>query len=111
MNIWPSGPTLSEQTQAERQLAKVVKEIDNIVSAITQGMFHLSMKAKMDGLEAERASLEAKLAALPRQEPIAIHPGLADIYARKIGDLVSALNEENTRSEAADLLRGLIEKI
>lgn len=103
--------TLSEQTQAERQLAKVVKEIDNIVTAITQGMFHHSMKAKMDGLEVERASVEAKLAALPRQEPIAIHPGLADIYARKIGDLVSALNAEDTRAEAADILRGLIEKI
>lgn len=68
---------LSDQTQAERQLAKVVKEIDNIVIAITQGMFHASMKAKMDGLEAQRASLEAKLAALPQTEPIAIHPGLA----------------------------------
>ena len=111
MNIWPSGPTLSEQTQAERQLAKVVKEIDNIVTAITQGMFHPSMKAKMDGLEAERASLEAKLAALPQTEPIAIHPGLAEIYARKVADLVSAMNEEDTRAEAADLLRGLIDKI
>jgi len=102
---------LSEQTQAERQLAKVVKEIDNIVAAITQGMFHPSMKAKMDGLEAERSSLEAKLAALPQAEPIAIHPGLADIYAWKVADLVSALNEEGTRAEAADLLRGLIDKI
>jgi site-specific DNA recombinase len=102
---------LSEQTQAEQHLAKVVKEIDNIVTAITQGMFHPSMKAKMDGLEAQRASLEAKLAALPQQNPVAIHPGLAEIYARKIADLVSALNEQDKRSEAADLLRGVIEKI
>ena len=103
--------TLSEQAQAERQLAKVLKEIDNIVTAISQGMFHPSMKAKMDGLEAERAGLEAKLAALPQQEPVTIHPGLADIYARKVSDLVGALNEAGTREEAADLLRGLIERI
>jgi hypothetical protein len=102
---------LSQQTEAARNLAKVVKEIDNIVTAIAQGMFHPSMKAKMDGLEAERAILEAKMAALPEAEPIAIHPGLADIYARKVSDLVLALNEEYTRAEAADLLRGLIEKI
>jgi len=49
--------------------------------------------------------------ALPQAEPIAIHPGLADICARKVSDLVSARNEEDTRAEAADLLRGLIEKI
>lgn len=103
--------TLFEQTQAERQLAKVVKEIDNIVTAIAQGMFQLSMKAKMDGLEVERASLEAKLAALPQIEPVVLHPRLAEIYGRKISDLVRALNEEDTRPEAADLLRGLIEKI
>ena len=102
---------LSEHTQAERQLAKVVKEIDNIVTAITQGMFHPSMKVKMDGLEAERAALQARLATLPQPEPIAIHPGLAEIYARKVSDLVAALNEADTRTEAADLLRGLIERV
>ena len=103
--------SLSEQAQTERQLTRVVKEIDNIVTAITQGMFHLSMKAKIDGLEVERASLEAKLAALPQIEPVVLHPGLAEIYGRKISDLVGALNEEDTRAEAADLLRGLIDKI
>lgn len=102
---------LSEQSRAEAELARVVKKIDNIVTAITQGMFHVSMKARMEDLEAERTSLEAKLATLPQQEPIAIHRGLADIYARKVSDLVSALNEEDTRAEAADLLRGLVEKI
>jgi site-specific DNA recombinase len=102
---------LTEHTQTERQLAKVVKEIDNIVAAITQGMFYPSMKVKMDGLEAERPALQARLATLPQPEPIAFHPGLAEIYTRKVKDLVGALNEDGTREEAADLLRGLIEKI
>jgi site-specific DNA recombinase len=102
---------LSDQAETKRQLAKVTTEIDNIVSAITQGLFHPSMKAKMDALEAERAKLEAKLAALPQHEPITFHPGLAEIYARKVRDLVSVLNEEDTRAEAAEVLRGLIEKV
>jgi site-specific DNA recombinase len=102
---------LSKQTQAERQLGRVVKEIDNIVTAISQGMFHVSMKAKMDDLEAERATLTVRLAPQAQSEPITIHPGLAAIYARKVRDLVGALNEDGTREEAADLLRGLIEKI
>jgi site-specific DNA recombinase len=103
--------TLSARAGAEQDLSKVTKEIDNIITAITQGMFHPSMKARMDGLEADKARLAAQLADLPEPEPITLHPGLADTYARTIADLVTALNADDTRDEAADILRGLIEKI
>ncbi len=43
------------------QLAGVQTEINNIVNAIATGMFHPSMKEKMDGLEAKKASLNIKL--------------------------------------------------
>ena len=33
------------------------------------------------------------------------------IYACKVSNLTEALNEDGTRAEAADLLRGLIEKV
>ena len=102
---------LAARVEHERRHAKVMKEIDAIVTAITQGMFHPSMKAKMDALEAERAELEAKLAALPELAPVAIHPGLAETYARKVSDLAAALNDPKARPEAAELLRGLIESV
>ncbi|WP_212635428.1 recombinase zinc beta ribbon domain-containing protein, partial [Rhodobacter capsulatus] len=57
------------RVEAERALSKVTKEIENIVTAITEGLFHPSMKAKMDALEAQKAGLEAKLAALPAPSP------------------------------------------
>jgi len=103
--------SLSARSGAEQELAKVIKEIDNIITAITQGMFHPSMKARMDTLEADKARLAAQLADLPEPEPITLHPGLADTYARTIADLVIALNADDTREEAADILRGLIETI
>ena len=65
----------------------------------------------MDTLEADKARPAAQLADLPEPEPITLHPGLADTYARTIADLVIALNADDTREEAADILRGLIEKI
>lgn len=43
------------------QLAGVETEINNIVNAIAAGMFHPSMKNKMDELEAKKASLTIKL--------------------------------------------------
>ena len=103
--------TLSARTGAAQDLTKVTKEIENIISAIAQGMFHASMKARMDTLEADKARLTAQLADLPEPEPVTLHPGLADTYARTIADLACALNADETRGEAADILRGLIEKI
>jgi hypothetical protein len=69
------------------------------------------MKARMDALEADKARLTAQLSDLPQPEPVTLHPGLADIYTRTIADLATALNADDTREEAADILRGLIEKI
>ena len=99
------------RVEAERALAKTTKEIENIVTAITEGMFHPSMKAKMDALEAQKAALEAKLAALPAPSPVILHPGIADVYAAKVSDLAAALNDPESRPEAVEILRGLIEKI
>jgi site-specific DNA recombinase len=102
---------LSERGENERRLTKVREDIDGLLTAITDGMYHSSMMAKMDTLEAERARLEATLAAAPMPEPVALHPGLAAIYASNVSNLTEALNEDGTRAEAADLLRGLIEKV
>ena len=103
--------SLSARAEAERDLAKVTKEIDNLINAIAQGMFHASMKARMETLEADKARLSAHLTDLPEPEPVTLHPGIADIYANTISDLATALNADDTREEAADILRGLIEKI
>ena len=36
---------------------------------------------------------------------------MAEIYRRKVADLAAALNAQETRAEAAEILRGLIERI
>ena len=102
---------LSERAENERHLVKVRKEIDSLLTAITDGMYHPSMKAKMDVLEAERMRLEAALCAKPEPGLVAVHPGLSGIYAAKVSNLAEALNKDCSRAEAADLLRGLIDKV
>ena len=44
-----------------QQLSRVESEIDNIVKAIAGGMYHESMKSKMDELEASKAALKIRL--------------------------------------------------
>ncbi|ATX67525.1 recombinase family protein [Roseinatronobacter bogoriensis] len=95
----------------QKRLEEVTREITNMVDAIAKGMFHESMKARMDALEAERKDLEARLNALPDPSPIFLHPRLSDVYADKIEDLSAALDHPDTRMQAAELLRGLVERI
>ena len=95
----------------EHELATVITKIDAIVTAISEGMYHPSLKAKLDGLEAERCDLEARLAATPAPEAIVIHPGLAETYARKVASLSASLKDPEVRTEAADALRGLMESV
>ncbi len=91
--------SLSARATAEQELAKVTKEIDNVITAITQGMFHASMKARMDTLEADKARLTAQLFDIPEPEPVIVHPGLADAYAHKVADLATALNTDDAQEE------------
>ncbi|OHW62206.1 hypothetical protein EUAN_12750 [Andreesenia angusta] len=46
----------------EKELSSVSAEIDNIVNAIASGMFHTSMKEKMDSLEQKKSGLSLRLA-------------------------------------------------
>jgi len=55
---------------------------------------------------ADNRALLARLTELPD-----IHPNIADLYARKVARLAEALNHPDARDEAADAIRGLIEKI
>ena len=41
----------------------------------------------------------------------ALHPAMAEIYRQKVTDLAAALNAPETRGEAAEILRGLIDTI
>ena len=92
------------------ELAKVEKQIRVIIEAIKEGMFHPSMKGEMDTLEARKAELTELLADAPADTPD-ILPSASAIYAKKIAALTKALNRKEERQEAAENLRGLIEKI
>src|SRR5271165_3323558 len=43
------------------------------------------------------------------EEPPMLHPGLAEVYWRKVEKLTQALNKDELRSEAAEMLRSMIQ--
>lgn len=56
-----SGSIRADRQANERELAKLTRQIDQMVNAIAEGMFHPSMKDKMTALESSKAALTAKL--------------------------------------------------
>ncbi len=65
----------------------------------------------MDDLEARKGELEAELSASSQEQPVLLHPGLADIYKEKVEDLSDALNNPSTKTEATPIIRGLLSEI
>jgi len=51
----------------ESELSGISKQIDNIVSAIANGMFHASMKDKMDMLEIQKQNISIRIDEAKRQ--------------------------------------------
>ena len=54
--------------------------------------------------------IEQELATEPAP-PIHLHPNLAEIYRKQVENLTEALNADETRQEAGEIIRGLIDEI
>ena len=73
------------------ELGKVERQIDSTVNTIADGMYHSSMKLKMDSLEDWKAKLIEPLAN-PEEPPTLLHPNMVEIYrsrsSLRIPDLI-----------------------
>ena len=64
----------------------------------------------MDDLQARKETLLAQLAVVDEPPPL-LHPSMADLYRSKVEELAAALQREDARLEASEMLRGLIDSI
>ena len=106
-----AGDRCSARDHAKRELKRIEKKITGILSAIEDGMYHPSMKAKMADLESTKAKLTAFLEDSPEPPALRLHPRLSDLYREKIADLADALNQPELKLEATQILRGLISEV
>ena len=90
--------------RARRALEKTEREIQRLIEAIKAGVPGAIVKGEMTTLETRRSDLLSQLKAAPPPTP-RLHPSIAEIYRQKIVDLGEALNDERTRTEAAECIR------
>ncbi|WP_380711138.1 zinc ribbon domain-containing protein, partial [Sinirhodobacter huangdaonensis] len=106
-----AGDRSSAPDKAKRELKQIEKKITGILTAIEDGMYHPSMKAKMADLESTEAKLTAFLEDRPEPPALRLHPRLSDLYREKIADLANAPNQPEQKLEASQILRGLISEV
>ena len=94
----------------EAELAQTKRALDRLVQALIDGAPAATVNAKMEELETKRTKLEAELANRSAPKP-ALHPNLAVLYRRKVSDLATALKTPEAQADAAQSLRGLIDKV
>lgn len=92
------------------ELEKIVKAIAGLVEMAMNGNGTRAVADMLLELEAKEDAIRARIAEVPLDKPD-IHPNIAEIYRRKVERLAEALNNPAERDEAADAIRGLIERV
>ena len=101
----------SASLEAKRgELLKIARQIRGIIEAIKDGLYQPSMKAEMGRLEERKSELELLLQGAETPPPL-LHPSLAEVYRQKVTTLADALTREDTRENAAEIIRSLVNAI
>ena len=95
---------------AKAELTKLAKERENLIQAIKDGVPASEIKDDLARITARREELEELLDGT-KEEPVLLHPGMAGHYRKQIARLAAALNDDENRAEAADLIRSLVDRI
>ncbi|MCH8111912.1 MAG: recombinase family protein, partial [Proteobacteria bacterium] len=101
----------ASRADLKNQLARTERRIAGILKAIEDGKYNATLTDRLTQLEEEREKLRADLEQSEEPSPLRLHPKLAEIYAQKVADLEKTLTDPSIREEAAEILRGLIDRI
>ena len=95
----------------QREQRDLDRRIDTLLDAFASGALKgASVQAKLEALEARQSQVAKELAGLS-EEPVRLHPNLADLYRQKVAALQGLLESDATRIEAVAIIRSLVEKV
>lgn len=97
-------------TANKREFEGATLELDKLVDAIASGVPVERVKAKMWELENRRTELKAMIDTT-QEAPTLLHPNMAHHYHAEIGRLIESLNSRDHKTEAAQIIRSLVDRI
>lgn len=98
---------------AKAELPRIARELEKLVQRVLDTEDLSSIKAyekKMRELEARKADLEALIANMDGPPPL-LHPNMAEIYRSRVAALHEALLRNETKAEAAETIRALVDQV
>ena len=94
----------------ERELARLEARRKKLIEMVMEGVPAAEVKDEMIAGAARREEIERQRQSLSEPPPL-LHPQMADIYRTKVTQLARALQEPESRPEATEALRGLVDAI
>jgi hypothetical protein len=101
----------AESLALKRTLAEIDRKINALVRAIEDGGYTPALKARLTALEQEKAQAQMRLHTAKPAPVLRLHTKLPELYRSKIERLAESLNAPDTVTEAAQIMRGLIDRI
>jgi hypothetical protein len=95
---------------AAREIERIEIRRKKLIEMVMNGVAPSEVREEMNANAACREELKAKLAAVDDPPPL-LHPEMAGIYRAKVTELARALQDPDSRSEATEALRGLVDAI
>jgi site-specific DNA recombinase len=95
---------------AAREIERLDARRKKLIEMVMEGVAPSVVKDELNANAARLEQLEAQLAATEEPPPL-LHPEMARIYRTKVRELAKALQEPESRSEATEALRGLVDAI
>ena len=92
------------------EVEKIAQRDKRIVQAIMDGYASETLKEEMNALVARKSELESLIAGTS-EAPVLLHPRMADRYREEVSQLVETLKNDDSRAEAIEMIRALIDKI
>lgn len=98
--------------QLQKNLNKVNTAIKRCLTFITEGDGDPGLvRDELKSLEAKQKSLLSEQRTITQDTTIELHPNIAELYAKKVTELQTLLEDDSTRHQAMDSVRTLIDHI